>query len=141
MRIPRWLVVAMLTLSLLAMLSAMGWHWLIWPTSTGRTFGDLVHANRWEEAPRMLGPEVNQELISTLRRHPGLSHGDLEPTIRTVVDLLLGRQTFTNGWYEFTVLREKVVAHKVIKEVRVSGGTLLTLINTDKSHIPFPDED
>jgi len=36
MKLPRWLVIAMLTTSVLSVLAAAGWWWVTWPARTVR---------------------------------------------------------------------------------------------------------
>src|SRR5437867_2995398 len=54
MKLPRWLVIAMLTSSALAVLAAAGWWWVTWPERTAREFVELLKAHRADEALRMI---------------------------------------------------------------------------------------
>ena len=54
MKLPRWLVIAMLTTSVLAVLAAAGWWWVTWPERTAREFVDLMAKGRYEEAREMV---------------------------------------------------------------------------------------
>jgi hypothetical protein len=42
MKLPRWLVIAMLTTSMLSVLAAAGWWWVTWPERTAREFVGLM---------------------------------------------------------------------------------------------------
>jgi hypothetical protein len=57
MKLPRWLVIGMLTTSVLAVLAAAGWWWVTWPERTVRTFLRLVEERRFEAANQLLIPQ------------------------------------------------------------------------------------
>jgi len=42
MKLPRWLVIAMLTTSVLLPIAAAGWWWVTWPERTAREFIELA---------------------------------------------------------------------------------------------------
>ncbi len=44
MKLPRWLVVVMLSSSVLAPLGAAAWWWVTWPDRTAREFVELLVA-------------------------------------------------------------------------------------------------
>jgi len=48
MKLPRWLVIAMLTTSVLSVLAAAGWWWVTWPERTAREFEGLWNGNKRE---------------------------------------------------------------------------------------------
>jgi len=56
MKLPRWLVIAMLTTSVLSVLAAAGWWWVTWPERTLREFVQLVADTEFEEANRLMTP-------------------------------------------------------------------------------------
>ena len=56
MKLPRWLVLAMLAASVLAPTTAAGWWWVTWPTRTIREFTELLEQGRFEEANHFLKP-------------------------------------------------------------------------------------
>jgi len=53
MKLPRWLVIAMLTTSVLSVLAAAGCWWVTWPERTAREYFDLVVDKRFDEAAQM----------------------------------------------------------------------------------------
>jgi hypothetical protein len=53
MKLPRWLVIAMLTTSVLSVLAAAGCWWVTCPERTAREFCDLVREFRWTEAAKL----------------------------------------------------------------------------------------
>ena len=100
MKLPRWLVIGMLTSSVLAVLAA-GWLWVTWPERAAQEFVDHMATGRYEEAKEMVELEcehgsyvVEFTILSrewTLKKWRWLN---LEPKPRTVVDVLCARQ-----WY------------------------------------------
>jgi len=65
MKLPRWLVIAMLTTSVLAVLAAAGWCWVTWPERTAREFVELLATDKVEEARAMMGQgQVDWEVHS-----------------------------------------------------------------------------
>ena len=57
MKLPRWLMIGMLTTSVLSVLAAAGWWWVTWPERTAREFAALVVAGRWEQANSLVVAE------------------------------------------------------------------------------------
>jgi hypothetical protein len=98
MKLPRWLVISMLTASLLAVLTAAGWSWATWPERTVRKFLTMHRDGKWVEAAQIFGVDaeyndLNDEdkdywrgFFERWRLAPG------KP--RSPSDILLGRQTF-----------------------------------------------
>ena len=54
MKLPRWLVIGMLTSSVLAVLAAAGWCWVTWPERTAREFVDLMDQKNFDEIRELL---------------------------------------------------------------------------------------
>ena len=54
MKLPRWLVTSMLSLSALATLAAVGWSWATWPERTASRFIALVSGGNSEAAEDLL---------------------------------------------------------------------------------------
>ena len=50
MKLPRWLVIGMLTSSVLSALAATGWWWVTWPDRTMREYAELIATGKWDEA-------------------------------------------------------------------------------------------
>ena len=102
MKLPRWLVIAMLTTSVLAVLAAAGlscWRWVMWPARSARAYWALTQDGRLDEAAQMEDPPgrfiplKNEDERSmwrsaciTLRVEPADS--------RRLTDLLFARQNF-----------------------------------------------
>jgi hypothetical protein len=62
MRIPRCLVMSLLTLSALSVLGAGAWWWVTWPVRTVREFHELIRNGRRSEAVHMVDfPELMTE--------------------------------------------------------------------------------
>src|SRR5688572_29201513 len=97
MKLPRWLVIGMLTSSVLAVLAAAGWWWVTWPERAAREFLDLVASGRTIEADRMASLDV-VTLVEWSRPNAedGLKWTDAGPRSlpRTLGDLALGQQGF-----------------------------------------------
>ena len=53
MKLPRWLVIGMLTTSVLSVLAAAGWWWVTWPERTAVEWGALMRDGKISEANRM----------------------------------------------------------------------------------------
>ncbi len=54
MKLPRWLMIAMLTTSVLVPVAAAGCSWVTWPERTAREFVSLLHAEKLKEARDMI---------------------------------------------------------------------------------------
>lgn len=115
MKLPRWLVVSLLTLSVFALSSAGAWWWVTWPVRTAREFVTLVENLEWELANDMVTPDaqknahwIEYERVDT---EDLWSIGLLFPNQRSLTDILCARQTFGIGDHVnmFVVIRNKVV--------------------------------
>lgn len=97
MRLPRWLMIGMLTASVLLPLVAAGWWWVIWPEWTAYEYVEK------------LAKEADEEVRESMRRaNPTLTRDDLvdealarsqrpwefKPLPRSLLDSVCGRQTF-----------------------------------------------
>ena len=98
MKLPRWLVIGMLTSSVLAVLAAAGWWWVTWPERTAREFFALYQDGEYEQARQMLAqtdPDVFRvdelEHNETRTFRTGLH---IEGMRRTWLDRVVARQTF-----------------------------------------------
>jgi hypothetical protein len=98
MKLPMWLVVAMLGSSLLIVLTAAGWWWVRWPERTAREFVDLMAAKKWEDAKHLMAPSptlgpgtniifVDDESVAWSQVAP-------KPESRSFADVFAGRQKF-----------------------------------------------
>ena len=97
MKLPRWLVIAMLTTSVLSVLAAAGWWWVTWPERTITSFIQAADAHDYGDMKRLSG-----SLIGTLLEEvtPEENPSDpaeprvKAPVARSFMDFLLGRQDF-----------------------------------------------
>jgi hypothetical protein len=55
MTMPRWLVVSLLSASMLAVLGYGAWWWVTWPDRTIRHFKTLVATGRFDDASALIG--------------------------------------------------------------------------------------
>jgi hypothetical protein len=122
MKLPRWLVVSLLTVSVLAVLGAGAWWWVTWPERTAIAYVErrARMATEREQHERSLPPGAAKGLPVFFPKH----WRDVSPQSRTVLDLVIGRERFiTFGgkgayfvvergrvdlWPEETVLVEKL---------------------------------
>jgi hypothetical protein len=113
MKLPRWLMIGMWTSSILAVLAAAGWWWVMWPERTAREFADLMAAQNWEKVRDLIrrsgeGPSTSTWPITAWRS--GRKSVQVARA-RSPLDLILGRQDFKldGSNVEFAVERGKVV--------------------------------
>ena len=114
MKLPRWMVIGMLTSSVLSGLAASGWWWVTWPERTARQFVDRLAAGEDDKARLMIGKEshLNDPLpnsIPLLRRPNDWSV--VRPRTRSLLDIILARHHFkiTQGFgWEFFVERGSI---------------------------------
>ena len=117
MKLPRWLVITLLSISALAILSVPIWWYVRWPERTAHEFADLLAQGRFEEAKKMI------------RQHRGrmpivVKRGDIEfqfsqslnSNPRSWFNLFCGRECFKAGTrpYVFTVECGVIVQQGVI---------------------------
>jgi hypothetical protein len=89
MKLPRWLIVSMLTASALALLGAGAWWWVTWPERTAVAFVHLMCDERFEEARSIAHIEE-----SFFRPMLGWNAARIVRVPRSVPDVILGRQQF-----------------------------------------------
>ena len=122
MRLPRWLLVSLIILIVLAPLVAAGWWWFTWPSRSLRLFVELMAVGRIEEANGMMKPPQkwvsnpgdmfgvspldtaeflggNRERIGWQKRFD-LAERSIDPMPRSVADVLSGRSGYTLWWPE-----------------------------------------
>jgi hypothetical protein len=108
MKFPRWLVVTLLTVSVLAVFSAGAWWWVTWPERTAIRFTALMADEKFDEAEKMLG-EPPDEIWWPVVPWPEdgwhqWSHGPPNPVSRSLSDVIRGRQNFIAvSGYRFSV--------------------------------------
>jgi hypothetical protein len=110
MKLPRWLVIAMLTTSVLAVLGYAGWWWVKWPERTARQFVDMVtrKSNYQELVDNFGGKECYTMHHAYQSMVPGIiadgiavgierGQRQFSPKQRSARDILVGRQEFSYG--------------------------------------------
>jgi hypothetical protein len=109
MKLPRWLLVTLLTVSALATLAAGASRWVTWPERTLARYIDLRSTGKLADARRMVGSDGLWFDFFELSMEPTSSQ-PLKSNVRTLLDTVLGREDFVsaNGW-AFRVERGKVV--------------------------------
>ena len=108
MKLLRWLVIGMLTTSVLAVLAACGW-WVTWPERTDRQFVELVASQKLGEASAMLAPEPFESRLNLKTGTDWWKNAWLEEGSRSLDDLFHGREGFAFGTIFFVVERGMVV--------------------------------
>src|SRR5436309_8791521 len=56
MKVPRWLMLLMLTSTVVSVLTASGWWWFMWPERTAREYADLVVNGQFHEWREVWAP-------------------------------------------------------------------------------------
>jgi hypothetical protein len=128
MRFPRWLVVTLMTVSVLAPLgSGVSW-WVTWPERTARAFLSNFSASRYDElAPMLRFDESNSRALQSIedlqrRREAFESIPTLEPCARSLKQVILGTKDYwimDDGDLRFYFVARKGTIHVV------TGGWLL----------------
>lgn len=118
MKLPRWLVISLLSVSVLAVLGAAAWWWVIWPERTARKFSELLQAEKFDESNRMLNLDVPE--VKATSKFVFLDHPNPEsirfPILksRTWTDYVLGRVRFLASqwpqWWQEVWIGEEYVA-------------------------------
>ena len=102
MKLPRWLVIAMLTTSILSVLVAAGFWWVTWPKRTLNKYIDLLSVGRLDEANRMVH---QSDSPFAMFDEPVRIDCPIRCEMRTYGDAILGRQYFTAGSWVYRVER------------------------------------
>src|SRR5262245_36909464 len=115
MKLPRWIVVSLLTVSALSLPGAAGWWWVTWPEKTIRAY---VHAmGNDEDVFPFLGSDLadafqfgKEPLVSQFSARANL---EIEFESRSVSDFcrgrLIGKQTDEHRTVYFTAVRGVIV--------------------------------
>lgn len=128
MKLPRWLVIAMLTSSGLAMLAIPGWWWVTWPERTAREFVELIDADKTIEAKKMI--LVREEDWDPYGRGLGIRKGEFYPgwlvyLPRRPLNIAAQPRNFADvsrGEQEFLVGRKhkmRIARGKIISALRI----------------------
>jgi hypothetical protein len=115
MKLPRWLLGSLLTVSVLAVPSALGacvWWWVTWPQRTMNEFVRAIATDNKAYWRELSSPEMKY-FLDTSKRRPELADGDLEPVSRNLTEILNGQQEFQTGFARFVVNRGRVVDFRV----------------------------
>ena len=104
MKLPRWLVILMLSASVLSVLAAAGCWWVTWPERTAREFVELIRDARTEDALAMVEPSPGRDEMTNAMKADFESDRDWRAEYRTarlemyesrrLTDIALGRQRF-----------------------------------------------
>ena len=97
MKLPRWLVIAMLTTSVLSVLAAAGWWWVTWPERTAREFLDMIATERVDDARKIVQHDPERYWPTSFYTFdPSFSWkaARLESRARSFVDVMLACQEF-----------------------------------------------
>jgi hypothetical protein len=124
MKLPRWLVVTLLTTSLAALLGLGAWWWITWPERTIRKFIDHVNAEELEDARRII---ANEPIPLERTFRPLVADEDergepwtVEPQRRSLLDVLVGRQEFKKASH-----LSPLITHITRQGDNVSEGSVL----------------
>ena len=95
MKMPKWLVTLLLSVSIVSVLTAGGWWWVTWPDQTMREFVALAAAGNLQEARAMAEcePEVVFD-VEHLAACCGAQIGFNKTRRRTAVEIILGTKWF-----------------------------------------------
>jgi hypothetical protein len=99
MKLPRWLVVSLLSISVLALVGAGAWWWVTWPERTAEKFIAWMGRERdLEELLRMNWIDSRAQetlLIAAYEEPPSVwTQSNLERRPRSLNDMLLGCREF-----------------------------------------------
>jgi hypothetical protein len=95
MRIPRWLVVTLLSVSVLALLAAGVGAWrIIWPDSTAKKFVALMRDGKLAEASEMLTFDPTWATVVAISNVDGWKEYPCVAEPVTIFDVLHARRTY-----------------------------------------------
>jgi len=100
MKLPRWLVIAMLTTSVLSVLAAAGWWWVTWPERTAYELVNLLRDGEYDKARNLINTVGDGRFgcVVTLSKHDPIPRPIIEFT-NGICDDFLGRtrEFYVNG--------------------------------------------
>jgi hypothetical protein len=100
MKLPKWLVICLLTTSVSAVLAAAGWWWFTWPDRTARQFQSLLVRRDQDAMLAMLlyaGVDYQPDVVVAWLDGSKRDELTLEPQPWTWSDLYRGRRHFRLG--------------------------------------------
>lgn len=113
MKLPRWLMIGMLTASVLVVLVAAAAWWVAWPERTAREFMRKLAEQNIKQGDELswVGVGLQQPADSRKRLDTPLEETLVIPP-RSLGDVLRGRQAFELNCvgFKFAVLRGKILA-------------------------------
>lgn len=112
MKMPRWLVLSLLSASVLVVLGCGVWWWVTWPERTAREFLTLVEARQWEKANEFVVPNVDARTeYEWISRSDMWAQSQLVRHRRTFFQILTANQNFGIGELRncFEVTRGQIV--------------------------------
>jgi hypothetical protein len=93
MKMPKWLVVSLLSVSVLGVLGYGAWWWVTWPERTAWTFILLIREENYDAVAAMFGrlrlSDIEKEALKTYERMRVGSGRS-----RSLADILSARQRF-----------------------------------------------
>jgi hypothetical protein len=112
MKLPRWLVVGLLTVSALTLLGTTGWWWMTWPERTARRFVHLMDSRDFEDANRMILVDPRDDNLSFATYYYENDWDGIDCLRRSPADRLFGRGRYsvTSTSIRFNVVRGRVIA-------------------------------
>jgi hypothetical protein len=126
MRIPRWLNLSLLTMSLLAGLASSVWWWVAWPERTARDFAKVIVRQRTQQAD---SSEAGAGMGLPLK---GCQFMELECGGRTLLDIVCGRQQFQlNGMLHLSTSGfpyDAMEAEEISRKNTVECGLRFTVV-------------
>lgn len=114
MKLPRWLVLSLISVSVIVAIGSGGWFWITWPE---RTLAECQESNDWQ---RLCDPEFAAWLLQYFGASKTgfrLVPENLDAQPRSIVDYLLAREEFEGGR---DIAMRYVVERGRIKDVRVT---------------------
>jgi hypothetical protein len=108
MKLPRWLVISMLTTSVLSVLGFGGWWWVTWPERTAREFLDLMARGDRTEAQKLLALDSTAQLKESHACFMAKEGWvDLQPNERSVADYARATARFRVAQRNWTLKVER----------------------------------
>jgi hypothetical protein len=110
MKLPRWVVVSVLSLSALSGAIVGVLSWLTWPQATARRFAVLLAEGKLQDAQMLVDVHCEIQLRVTNWPRETLS-SDLTLWPRSFSDIVTGRQRFmlSHQYYTFTAQLGRIV--------------------------------